>query len=209
MGLVTGSVLGNVETQDNMIIEGAPYIYFQRYDQAELNKPDGSGYYWGLTGTTQYPAYLLGCIQDVSLGEDVTMNAVRCDTSGDKDVVQRRNHLEFSFSLTSLMPLSVLAYILGASTPTVVGAIEKMGIGNINNNLYWHVYAPKVYDEATGDYLAITLHRAKFVDAWTINMKAGEPWQVTGIKLWAFADDTMPAGQEFATVIRADPSLVP
>ena len=83
-----------------------------------------------------------------------------------------------------------------------------MGIAAINNNQYYKVYLPKVYDDDTGDYLSITIHRAKFVDAWTLNMPSGDKWTVTGVTLWGFADDSKPAAQTFATVIRADPSAL-
>jgi len=40
-----------------------------------------------ITGTFPEPAnipiYSLGCIQDVKLTEDVTLNMIRCDTVGD------------------------------------------------------------------------------------------------------------------------------
>lgn len=208
MALVTGVPLGNVDSQDDIYIEGAPYIYFQDYTADELFNPDGDNYYYGLSGTTTYPVFNLGCVTDVSLTENVTMNDVRCDSEGTKDTVQRREYLEFVFTLSTLLPLSTLRHILNAAAVTVSGDIEKMGIGSINNNARFHVYCPKVYDEDTGDWLSITLHKAKFVDAFTINMQSGQPWTVTGIKLRAHVDSTKPAGQEFATIIRADPSAI-
>lgn len=209
MALITGTPLGTIVSQSEIYIEGAPNIYFQDYSANELSNPDAQGFYWGLSGTTAYPVYAIGCVQDVSLGEDVTMNMVRCDTVGDKDAIQKRNHLEVTLSITTLLPLSVLYHILKASVPTATGgALEEMGIGKISNTRFYHVYMPKVYDEDVGDYLAITLHRAKFVDAFQIAMRQGEPWQVTGIKLFAFADDTKPSTQQFATIIRSDASGV-
>ena len=91
---------------------------------------------------------------------------------------------------------------------TTAADVEKMGIGSISNSQYYKVYLPKVYDDDTGDLLLMQLHRAKFVDAWTIEMPSGDKWMVTGVKIWAFADDTKPAGQRFATVIRQDPSAL-
>jgi len=209
MGLSTGTPLGTIIAQEDLYIEGAPYIYFQDAQAGELNTPDAQGFYWGLSGTSVYPVYNLGCVQDVSLGEDVTMNMVRCDTVGDKDAIQKRNHLEVTLSITTILPLTVLYHILKASVPTQSGGmLEEMGIGSINNSRNYHVYMPKVYDEDVGDYLAITLHKAKFVDAFTIGMKQGEPWQITGIKLFAFADTTKPDAQSFATIIRADASAI-
>lgn len=206
MPLVTGTPEGTITAQDEIYIEGAPYVYYQDYDGPVIF--DGDTYYWGLSGTSTYPVYQLACYEDVSLGSDVTVNAIRCDNIGDKDVIQKLNHLEFTLTLSSLFPLSVLRHILRGSAVTLSGKVEKMGIGPINNNQYYKVYLPKVYDEDTGDWVSFTIHKAKFVDAWTINMPSGDKWTVTGVTLWGFADDTKPSGQEFATVIRADPSAL-
>jgi hypothetical protein len=82
-------------------------------------------------------------------------------------------------------------------------------VGQIDNTQYWHVYAPKVYSEVNNEWLMFDLHKAKFVDAWTINMNYGEAWKATGIKVRAFFDETKPAGQEFAVVKRFDPVNLP
>jgi len=208
MALITGAAVGNVDTQESIVIEGAPYFYYQDYTANPLNNPDGDGYYWGLSGTTTYPAYLLGCVTDIALGEDVTMNAVRCDTEGDKSSVQKRNHLEFTLTIQHLLPLLNTYHLMKASVPTYSADVEKMGIGAINNNRYYHVYAPKVYDEDSGDLLIFHLHRCQFVDAWSLQMRSGDAWQLTGLRIRAHWDSTMPAGQEFATVIRADPGAI-
>jgi hypothetical protein len=84
-----------------------------------------------------------------------------------------------------------------------------MGLGIINNNVYYHVYLPKVYDPVAADYFVIQLHRAQFVDAWTIAMPSGNKWMLSGCHAWALADENQPAGQEFATVIRFDTTIVP
>jgi len=39
-------------------------------------------------------------------------------------------------------------------------------------------------------------------------MPSGDKWTVTGVTIWALADDTLPSDQQFATVIRADPSAL-
>jgi hypothetical protein len=95
------------------------------------------------------------------------------------------------------------------SAPTVSTGLEKMGIGSINNNRYYMAYAPKVYDPDTGDYILFHLHRVQFVDAWTINMKSGEPWSISGLKLRGFADENKPAGAIFGTIVRADIGSLP
>lgn len=207
--LVTGVPIGNILAQDEIYLEGAPYLYFQDAAANPLNNPDGDGFYWNLTGSSTYPVYRVGCIQDVSLTEGLTINQVRCDTIGDKATIQRRDYLQFNLSFSSLFPLSALRHLLNlGSAPTASGVYEKVGIGSINNNQFYHFYAPKVYDDAAGDYVAFHLHRAQFVEAFTINMRSGEPWMVEGISVRAYADETKPAAQKFAVIIRGDDSAL-
>ena len=208
MALVTGTPIGNVDSQDEIYLEGAPNIYIQQYEASPLNNPDADGYYWGMSGTTTYPVFSIGCVQDVSLTEGLTMNAIRCDAVGDKGTIQRRDYVEFDITILTPFPLSSLRHLLNMSSPTVGTNVEKMGIGKINNNRFYMAYCPKVYDEDTGDYLLFHLHKAQFVDAWTINMKSGEPWTVNGLKLRAYADDTKPAGQLFGVIVRSDESAL-
>lgn len=208
MPLVTGTPEGNVISQDEVYIEGAPYVYYQDYAADYLLNPDGDNYYYGLSGTSVYPVYELACYEDVALADDVTVNSVRCDKVGDKAVIQKRNHLVFTLALSSLFPLTTTSPIIRGSTPTSSTPFEKMGIGPINNNAFYHVYLPKVYDEAAFDYVSITIHKAQFVDAWTIAMVSGDKWMLGGIAIWGLVDDTMPAGQEYATIIRYDPSAI-
>ena len=209
MGLSTGTPLGNVDSQEEIYLEGAPYIYFQDYNANPLNNPDSEGYYWNMSGTSTYPAFALGCVQDVSLTEGVTMNAIRCDTIGDKGMIQRRDYVEFNVTILSLFPVTTLRHMLNLSIPTVGSGFEKAGIGGINNNRFYMVYCPKVYDADTGDYVVFHAHRAQFVDAWTINMKSGEPWTVSGLKVRAYADETKPEAQKFGVFLRFDASALP
>ena len=210
MPLLTGVPVGNIVTQDELFIEGAPYIYYQAFEADLLNRPDANGFYWGLSGTTTYPVYELACYEDVSLADDLTINAVRCDQIGDRDVIMKRNHLVFNFSLSSLFPLTSTRALIrgGAVTTSASPDRESMGLGPINNAQAYHVYLPKVYDDATGDLLIISLPRAKFVDPWTIAMVSGDKWMLGGISAWALATSITAAGQEFATIIRQDPSLL-
>lgn len=207
--LVTGTPQGTLVTQEEIYLEGAPYIFIQDATAALLRNPDGNGYYWGLSGSVTYPVYQLGCVQDVSLTEGLTMNDVRCDTVGTKATIQRRDYVEFNMSILSLFPLTVSSKFLNLSTPTTGTGFELTGIGGINNNKFYHVFAPKIYDEDTGDALYFNLHRAQFVDAWTIDFKQGEPWMVTGVKLRSYADDTKPTTQRFGVIARYDPSALP
>lgn len=208
MALVTGSAEGNIITQEDIYIEGAPYVYFQDNDGAdELNNPDADDYYWNLSGTTANPVYALGCYEDVRLSDNIEVNAVRCDTVGDVSVMQRRAHLELTFTLKSLFPLTSIQAIIRGSAVTTVASFEKMGIGHVDNSATYYVYFPRVYDEVEGDYLCITGHNCKFVDAWEMTMPFATPWTL-GVTIWMMADDSKPAGQEFATMIRYDPSVL-
>ena len=206
MALVTGTPDGTITAMDEIFLEGAPFIYYQDYDGPVIQ--DAESYFWGLSGTTAFPVFQLACYEDVSLGTDMTVNSIRCDQIGDKDVIQKLNHLEFTLTLSSLFPLSALQNVIRAGGYTLSGKVEKMGIGPINNNELYKVYLPKVYDEDTGDWLSITIHRAKFVDAWTMNMPSGDKWTITGVTVWGLADESKPSAQQFATVVRADPSAL-
>jgi len=209
MALVTGTPLGTITSQTEIYLEGAPNVYFQDATATPLYHPDVAGYYWGLSGTATYPVYQLSCYTDVSLGEDLTINAVRCDTVGDKSAVQKRNYIELTLTVSTLFPLTVLSHILNIS-PVTTGLtdLEEVGIGKVNNNRYYMVYLPKVYDEDVGDYVLIHLHRAQFVDAWSIAMTSGENWKVSGIRLRGYADESKPANQLFGVIVRADPSAI-
>lgn len=203
--LVTGSPLGTINAQEELYIEGAPYLYFQDADSPPLWNPDADGFYWNLTGTSTYPVYRVGCVADVSLTEGLTINDVRCDTVGVKDTIQRRDYVEFAFSFTSLFPLSALRHLLKlGSPPSVTADWEKQGIGGINNNKFYHFYCPKVYDDEGGDFVAFHLHRAKFVEAFTVNMRSGEPWMVEGVRIRAYADESKPVAQRFGSILRFD-----
>jgi hypothetical protein len=206
--LVTGTPAGNLITQEELYLEGSPYIFVQDATANPLRNPDADGFYWGLSGTSLYPVYQIGCVQDVSLTEGLTMNDVRCDTVGTKATIQRRDYVEFNMTVLSLFPLTSLRHLLNLSTPVTGTDFEKVGIGGINNNRFYMAYAPKIYDEDNGDALYFHLHRAQFVDAWTIDFKQGEPWTVTGLKLRAYADDQKPTTQRFGVIARLDVSAL-
>lgn len=206
MALATGTPIGNVISQEELYLEGAPTLFIQDYRANPLFNPDAEGYYYGMSGTTVYPVTAIGCIQDVSLTEGLTMNDVRCDTIGVKDTIQKRDYVEFDFTILSMFPLAELRKIMNLSTATVnAGAnTEKVGIGGINNSQFWMAYAVQVYDVDTGRWLLFHLHKAKFVDAWTLNFNYGESWTLTGLKLRAYADETKPSAQRFGTIVRVD-----
>lgn len=53
--LVTGTPIGNLESAEDIYLEGAPTIYFQDATASPLSNPDSDGFYWGLSGTTTFP----------------------------------------------------------------------------------------------------------------------------------------------------------
>ena len=207
--LSTGTPLGTIVSQEALYIEGAPTIFFQDYRATPLNHPDALGYYWGLSGTTAYPVSELGCITDVKLSEDVTMNDVRCDTVGVVDTIQKRNYVEFTATIVSIFPFSVLSKMMNLSPATVGSGVESVGIGQIDNTLHYMMYAPKIYSETDSDWLMFHLHKAKFVDAWELPFTYGEAWKLTGIKIRAFFDSTKPSAAGFGTIKRFDASAIP
>ena len=208
MALVTGTPPGILTSMEDIYLEGAPTIFIQDYNADLWYNPDASGFYWGLTGTSTYNVFEVGCISDSSFTEGLTSNDVLCDNIGVKDTVQQRNFVELSFSIKSLLPFSILRYLLNFGAVTEASPIEYLPMGAINNSLYFHAWCPKVYNEDVGDYVAIMLHKVKFVDAWTINMPFGDQWTAAGLKMRAFADSTVPAAQKFGVMLRSDASVI-
>lgn len=208
MSLVTGTPAGNITSSEDLFLEGAPTIYFQDANATPLKNPDALGFYWGLSGTTAYPAYELGCVTAVSLTENLTVNDILCDNVGMKGTIQQRNYLEFQFTLQSFFPFDILTHILKGGAVSESSPVQAFGLGKITQNKYWHVYAPKVYDETVGDYVMLHLHKAMFVNAFTINMAFGSPWTVAGVVLRAYADTTKPDTQLFGVFLRSDASAV-
>ena len=207
MALITGTPQGNVLSQEELYLEGAPSFWVQDYNATPLWNPDADGYYYGLSGTSTYPAYGVACVTDVSFGQGITANDIRCDGDGVKGHIQRRDYVEFTFTLETLLPLSTYAKLANFSDADVSSPFEKVGIGEINNNRYWMVYAPRVYDQDTGDWLLIHLHKAQFVEPGEIQFRYGEPWMQT-FKVRGFADTTKPSTQRFGVIIRSDPSAI-
>jgi hypothetical protein len=209
MTLVTGTPFSAVTAQEDIYLEGAPTIYFQDARATPGYNPGPSGFYWQLSGTATYPVYEIGCPTDVSFTENITMNDVLCDNVGVKAVVQQRNYFEFNFSIMSFFPLTVLTNLLNGGTVVSATPSQFMPLGKINNDQFWHLYAPKVYNEIDGDYVWIYMHKTQFVDAFSIAMTLGTPWKLTGLKMRAFVDSTKPAAQQFGMFGRADKSVIP
>lgn len=210
MALVTGTPLGTITTQEGLFVDSAPSIYLQNSLATPLKNPDANGFYWNLSGTATYPVLEIGCPYDLSFTENIVMNEVLCDTVGLQATIQQRNYMEFTFSIRSMFPTSVLTVLMKGGTDTVNAGTHtsQFGFGPINNSLFWHVYTPRVYDDSVGDYVWLYFHKAQFVDAWSLGMAFGTPWQLTGIKLRAVADSTKPSAQLFGSFGRSDASVI-
>jgi hypothetical protein len=208
MTLTTGTPLGNIVTQEDRFLEGSPYLYIQDYRAGSLNHPDANGYYWNLSGTSTYPVYSLGCIQDVKMTDNVTLNMIRCDTVGNKAAIQRRNEVDVDFQLNSLLPLAVTKILMNMFDSLEVSGREYVGIGKINNNQYWQVYAPKIYDDVAGYWIMAHFARCQVVGnfVWDMNINGHK---LTGIKIAALVDETKPANQLFGCLARFDASALP
>lgn len=208
MALVTGTPLGTTVTQDDLYVDTPPSLWFQDATADLLNNPDSDGFYWGLTGSATYDIYELNCYEEVRLAANMDGNDVRCDTVGVKAHIQKLNYVDLTFTLKTLMPLSILTHILrGGTVTTSAGAYEKMGIGQPNNQQYWHVYGASVYDVVAADYICFTGHRAQFVEAWEIAFDYGNPATI-GVTMRIFADPTKPSDQLFLTIVRGDASAI-
>ena len=208
MSLTTGSPAGTIEVSEDIYLVGAPSVYIQDYSAPLWYSPDADGFYWQLTGTAAYNVYEIGCPTDLTFTENIVATDVLCDNVGVKSTVQQRQFVEFSFSFLSFFPFQVSRYLLKAGVVTETAPTQKMGLGKINNNLFFHVWCPQVYDEDVGDYVGIMLHKCQFVDPWSIAMTFGQPWTGSGIKLRAFADTTKPTAQQFGSLLRADSSVI-
>lgn len=209
MALITGSPVGSITSQEEIYLSSAPYIYFQDSTATPLKNPDADGFYWGLSGTTAYPVFSVGCPNDVSLTENLASNDILCDNVGVSNTILQRNYVDFIFTVQTLLPLTTLRHLLKGGVVTQTSPTQKFGFGQPNNSLFYHVYAPMVYDDSVGDYVWIYLHKCKFVDAFTISMTFGQNWKVTGLKLRAYADSTKPSPQLFGMFGRSDLSAIP
>lgn len=211
MSLPTGTSTptGQIITGDSIYIEGGPDIYFQDADAPLANDPDSNGAYWGLSGTSANPIYQIECYDDLSQTDDVTMNPITCQNLGEIGDSQRRNHIELAITIKSLLPFDILSRIFrgGAVTQDLTDGTEFFGIGEIRAQFY-HVFMPRVYDLDTGDYIALTIHKAKISSAGPLSTPYADVWSVPAT-FRGYADTTKPRDQRFATWFRLDPSMIP
>lgn len=212
MALTTGSPYGLVVTPSELYLDNPPPFFFQKkYTTAGalvglFNNPDADGFYWQLSGTTANPVYEAGCYESFVFTDVRTVNAIRCDTTGDRGDIQKRDRLNVTFTLKSPFPLAKLAPMLNLGPVTTSGGfLEKAGIGLIDNSVYYYAYWPSVYDPNAGDYVSVTGHRVQFTSAWAWTYAYATPATFT-IQATLFADESRPNDQLFATVIRSDAS---
>jgi hypothetical protein len=207
--LVTGSPVGGSIVQEETYLQDAPNLFIQDYRADPLNNPDPNGFYWGLSGTVLYPYMALGCVADVSLTEGLTMNDVVCDTTGYKNTIIKRNYVELNLTVKTLLPLTSVADIMKLSPVVQAGTAEYMGFGPVDNSRFFHMYMAKVYNTTVPGWVAVHLHKGRFVDAWTINFKPGQEWALSGIKYRAYFVDSYPEAQAFGVMYRDDASALP
>jgi len=205
----TSEPTGLTISSEQIYIEGAPDVWFQDAAAPLANNPDAAGFYWGLSGTVSNPIYEFGCIDDFSMVDAVTSNPVTCSNLGEVDEMSRRDHVDLTFTLKSLLPFDILSRVLrgGAVTVDATEETEKFGLGEIRSQIY-HFFFSRVYDVDTGDYISATFPRCRFIEASPLETPYAEPWNIA-VTVRAFADSTKPRAQRFGTFLRLDPSEIP
>lgn len=196
---------GTLNSAESIFIEGGPDFYFGGEIQ---HSPDDNGYHWGLVGTAVNPVFLVGCYENLQLADSLTVNQIRCDTTGVQAQIVRRDFLEVTFDLQGLLPISELRQLLRWSSDLAVPGedVEYAGIGEVNQQDFHMLFFSRVYDPDVDDWVSFTGHRAQFQQSGALQMRYGEPW-IVGITARLFADTTKPSDQRFATVVRFDPSV--
>lgn len=194
---------GTLTNAEEVFVENAPNIWFGGVHQYA---PDADGFYHGITGTAGNPVYEVGCYENFRLQDNVTINELRCDVVGLKKATQIRDYLTVTFDLKSLFPLTRLRHMLrgGAVTWNDSENAEKMGLGEIDNTLFYKVFLSRVYDSDAGDFVSITGHRVQFTGNFQMQAQYGQSWMISGIEMRFYADDDLPDAQRFATIIRVD-----
>lgn len=198
---------GTITTAEDIFIEGAPEIW---YGGVRQYAPDDDGFYHGITGVAANPVYKLGCYTNFRFQDNVQLTEIRCDNLGLRKTSQTRDYLTATFDLESLLPLSMLRHLIRASAVVWNDGenAEKMGIGAIDNTLFYPVFFSRIYDATAGDFVSVTGHRCQFTGNFQLQTPYSGAWMITGIEIRFYADDDLPAAQRFATVIRVDASAL-
>lgn len=210
MSLPTGTVnpTGTRIVNEDIYIDSGPTIYFQDADAALANNPDSDGFYWNLSGTAANPVFEVGCYDDFQFVDNVTSNPITCQALGQIDELQKRDSVGITFTLKSILPFDMLSRVLrgGSVTQNVGEGTEKFGMGSITSR-FWQIFCTKVYDADVGDYVSVTVHRAKFTNGSPLSTPYADAWNIP-IEMMGFADRDKPSDQTFATWVRLDPSVI-
>ncbi len=198
---------GTITTAEDIFIEGAPEVWFGGDAQYA---PDDDGYYHGIVGTEANPVFKIGCYENFRWGDNVTTNEIRCDNRGLAKTSQTRDYMTATMDITSLLPLTMLRHIIRGSPVTWNDAenAEKMGMGEIDNTLFYRFFFSRVYDSVANDWVSVTGHRCQFTGNFALETPFAGAWKISGVEVRFFADDDLPAAQRFATVIRVDASAL-
>lgn len=209
LGSGSATPVGPETDAESLYLEGGPSIWIQDSDANEANNPDSDGFYYGLSGSATYPLMELGCYDDLRLTDTRTSTEVKCAAQGVVQTMQRRDSLELSFTLKSLFPLNILTHIIGGGVVThnTTEETEKMGVGALPQNDFYHVFASRVYDETIGDFIGMTFHKVQFIEASPLAMPYGEAWNYQ-VRALVLADSGKPSAQRFYTAVRWDPSVL-
>lgn len=197
---------GTIETAEDIYIESGPTVWFG--GEAQYS-PDTDGFYHGIVGTVGNPVYRLGCYENFRFQDNVTINEVRCDTTGLVQTTQVRDFLVATFDLKSLLPFTMLRHLLrgGAVTTNPAEDAEKFGLGIIDNTAFYKFFFSRIYDATAGDFVSVTGHRCQFTGNFQIQTPYAQAWMITGVEVRMFADESLPIDQRFATLIRVDDAL--
>jgi len=201
------SPTGTIVTAEDIFIEGGPTVWFGGDAQYS---PDDDGFYHGIVGTADDPIYRLGCYENFRFQDNVSVSEIRCDTEGLVKTSQTRDYLVATFDLKSLLPLAQLRHPLRAGPVTWNDAenAEKMGIGEIDNSLFYKFFFSRIYDSTAGDFVSVTGHRTQFTGNFQLQTPYAGAWMITGVEVRFYADEDLPDAQRFATVIRVDASAL-
>lgn len=209
LGTGTATPVGPILTSESIYLEGGPTIWMQDWLATYEHNPDGDGAYWGLSGTAAANVAEVGCYDDLQLRDARSETQVKCAAAGIVAVMQRRDNFELAFTLKGLLPLSQLQPFLGGGTVVhnAVEESEKMPLGTLPQNTFYHVYMSRVYDETTGDFVAFAFHKVQVVEATPLAMPYGDAWSLQ-VRMMIMADTAKPAAHRFGEIIRYDPSVL-
>lgn len=202
----TGTV-GNIVSQEDLFLSGAPVIMMQRRATGvnPLNNPDSRGLYWGLSGTVAAPVYTFACYTDVNFSIDETDTDIQCDVSGPVGTIKRRNKVMVSFTLKSILSLETMTPIWDLKDFVTGSDYEGGGVGRVSNDStdYWRVWMPLVYNVDLASWMGIMVHKARSTGSKELSMSYSDPWSVS-VELTGYVDSLVPSSQELATIIRHD-----